>query len=379
MKAARFVVDTHSHITTLYKPKGVTKGWDFPDDWNGLSEELEVFDNSPFTLYDMEVYGVDMCILKPSIIGTTNEMQAKLVDNHPDKFRACCSDQKQKLKMWREKCEWSLEVAVEEVESALNWGKGKFVCIGEFVPGCMGLHPPRVYTFRQRLDEWRRFMDLAAKYGVALDFHEGEAHHGRAPWGGGAYAGYSLLTAVASEYPNVPVIIDHGGGHEAEGIQKAVQIAGRAGGRNVYLETGDWPAECFEFALTSPNVGATQLIWGHDYGNVPQYIIKKQRPGQSPITHPILGLHPWRGVPSYQTDFWGWSLHQIHRLKDWNWVTQDEVNLILGGNAAKIFKLPVPFERMFPEGRPDLYGIHWEKSVPFIPKDQILHPDYPES
>jgi len=77
-------------------------------------------------------------------------------------------------------------------------------------------------------------------------------------------------------------------------------------------------------------------------------------------------------VPSYQADFWGWSLHQIHKLRDW--VTQDELNLILGGNAAKIFKLPVPYPRMFLDGRPDVYGIHWEESVPFIPDDQIRNP-----
>jgi hypothetical protein len=58
-------------------------------------------------------------------------------------------------------------------------------------------------------------------------------------------------------------------------------------------------------------------------------------------------------------------------------VTQDEINLILGGNAAKVYRLPVPFERMFPEGRPDLWGIYWKKSIPFIPKDQVQHPDYP--
>ena len=83
----------------------------------------------------------------------------------------------------------------------------------------------------------------------------------------------------------------------------------------------------------------------------------------------------WPPVPSYQGDWWGWSLQQIRTLRDW--VTQDEINLILGGNAAKVFKLPVPFERMFPEGRPDLWGIYWQKSVPFIPKDQVLNPDYP--
>ena len=36
----RLVVDAHIHITTLYKPKGVTKGWEFPEGWTGLGEEL---------------------------------------------------------------------------------------------------------------------------------------------------------------------------------------------------------------------------------------------------------------------------------------------------------------------------------------------------
>ena len=40
----------------------------------------------------------------------------------------------------------------------------------------------------------------------------------------------------------------------------------------------------------------------------------------------------WPRVPTYQIDWWGWSLHQIDRLRDW--VTQDEINLILGGNAV---------------------------------------------
>ena len=45
-------------------------------------------------------------------------------------------------------------------------------------------------------------------------------------------------------------------------------------------------------------------------------------------------------------------------------LTVDEINLILGGNAARIWDLPVPHERMFMSGRPDIWGIHWEKSVP---------------
>ena len=60
-------------------------------------------------------------------------------------------------------------------------------------------------------------------------------------------------------------------------------------------------------------------------------------------------------------DWWGWSLHQIDRLRDW--VTQDELNLLLGGNAAWIWDLPVPHEQMFVRGRPEFWGIHREGSV----------------
>jgi hypothetical protein len=117
---ARFVVETHAYLTTLYKPHGkksmelAAKGL-----WTGLNGEVESFNNSALCLYDMERYGVDMCIIKPSVIGTTNEMQAMLVDKYPDKFRAMCNDQNLKIKVWREEAEWTIEAAIEEVEAAL--------------------------------------------------------------------------------------------------------------------------------------------------------------------------------------------------------------------------------------------------------------------
>jgi predicted TIM-barrel fold metal-dependent hydrolase len=355
----RFVVDAHIHITTLYKPKGVKEGWDFTP-----SRPIETFDNSAFTLYEMERYGVDMCVLLPSYVGTTNEMQAMLVDKYPDKFRAMCADQTLKIKVATGEVEWTLEAAVAEVEAALK--TGKFVGIGEFVP--RNRAPKHVYTLRERLDEFRVFMDLAAKYNVVVDFHEWNV----------PFDGHRLISQVAREYTEVPIIFCHGGhsiGDYAIGadfIRKSCAVAGRASD-NVYLETGTWCAEYYEIALKNPNVGATQLIWtGGDYGNVPQYITS--HPGQEPSSYGT-SMKRWPRIPSYQTDWWGWALHQITKLRDW--VTQDEINLILGGNAAKILKLPVPFERMFPEGRPDLWGIHWKKSIPFIPKDQVQHPDYP--
>jgi len=359
--AARFVVETHAHLTTLYNAKPGTES-NHPH-----LQEVETIDNSPLCLYDMERYGVDMCLLKPSACGTTNELQAALVDKHPDKFGAFCNDQKLKLKMARGEAKWNLDDSAAEVEEALK--TGKFIGIGEGIP--YDLDPMKVYEFKERLNECRTFAELARKYGVSLDFHEFAWDY--------EWDSYKLLVRLSREYPDVTFILCHGGYsisdyvEGADAIRKACTIAGQAvgtGGSNIYLETGTWPAEYFGIALKDPNVGVTQLIWGGDYGNVPQYIV--MNPGGDPPSF-ASPVNKWPWVLKYQTDWWGWSLHQIDKLRDW--VTQDEINLVLGGNAARIWHLPVPYERMFMCGRPDIWGVDWENSVPFIPVKQVQNPD----
>ena len=360
--AARLVIDTHTHITTLYQPAGEkSKQLLKEGKWSGLNGEVQPFDNSPLCLYDMERYGIDMCLLKPSVIGTANETQAKLVDKYPDKFRAFCSDQKLKLKCWREGRKWILDDAADEVEKALK--TGKYIGIGEFMP--KNPDPDHFYSFEERLNEYRAFAEIAKKYGVSLDFHD---------WAGYSFDSYLILSRVASEYPEVPVIFCHAGFsigayvYGGDVIRKALGVAGRA--RNIYLETGNWVAEYFEMALKDPNVGPAQLIWGGDYGHVPQYIVAN--PGGSP-SHYSSTFKRWPGIPHYHIDWWGFALHQIDKVREF--ATQDEINLILGGNAARIWRLPVPYERMFLSGRPDVFGIDWEKSVPYIARNQVLHPD----
>ncbi len=357
---ARFVVDTHSHITTLYQPAG-EKSLELARQglWNGLNGEVEPFDNSPLCLYDMERYGIDMCMLKPSMVGTTNEAQAALVDKYPDKFRAFCADQKLKLKVWREEAKWTLDDAAGEVEAALK--TGKFIGIGEFVPG----QRKTCKSFDERLNEYRTFAELAKKYGVSIDFHDFDGHY---------FDPYQLISTIAMEFPDVPVIFCHSGysiGAYVYGvdiIRKACGVAGR--GNNVYLETGNWPAEFFEIAIKDPNVGVPQLIWGGDYGHVPQYIMSN--PERVPSSFATV-MKRFPKVPYYHIDWWGWALHQIDKIRDY--ITQDEINLILGGNAARIWRLPVPYERMFMSGRPDIWGVDWGSSVPFIPREQVINPD----
>ena len=114
---ARFVVDNHAHISTLYQPKGeFSNKMREEGRWNGMTGDVEAFDNSALTLYDMDRFGVDMAVLLPSMAGTYNETQWKLVQKHPDRFRACCSDQITMTKVCNgEITNWNLEMSLKEI------------------------------------------------------------------------------------------------------------------------------------------------------------------------------------------------------------------------------------------------------------------------
>ena len=337
------------------------------------SGECEHVDDLAMTLWDMEAYGVDMVLLYPSMIGTTNEGQLALQDKHPDKFRSWCADQETKLKCHRENIPWTIDAAAEEIEKCLK--TGLFIGIGEFIP--RHWEPEYIYTIEQRFEEYCIFGDLARKYKVPFSYHELQ-------WADFPFDPWVLLNFVASKYWDVPIVVNHGGqsiGDYTMGdwkIRKSLNVAGKTMPRlekdNLFLEVGTWQAEWMRMACDDPNVGPTQLLWGSDYGNVPQYITTDpRREANGVATTFSTSMKRWRATPDYQSDWWGWETTQIEKLKQW--VGQDEVNLIVGGNAAKLFKLPVPCERMFLSGRPDIYGIYYESSKPFIPIEQVINID----
>ena len=49
------------------------------------------------------------------------------------------------------------------------------------------------------------------------------------------------------------------------------------------------------------------------------------------------------GIVTHQVDVMGWSLKQVARLN----ISQDDLNLILGGNAMRIYNIEFPLTRMF--------------------------------
>jgi hypothetical protein len=92
--------------------------------------------------------------------------------------------------------------------------------------------------------------------------------------------------------------------------------------------------------LNDPSVGAEKLVWGCDWGaSLPIY----SQNGRYPNGYTRQNVKT--GIISHQVDVWGWSLRQLAKLE----ISQDDLNLILGGNAVRLYNLRMPggLTRMF--------------------------------
>jgi predicted TIM-barrel fold metal-dependent hydrolase len=296
---------------------------------------LVTYDNSKRLLYDMECYQVDMCILHPAF-GMSNELNVDLVERYPDKFVALVSAKDLADKATKGEAEWSIEAACEELDRHLS--TGKFVGIGEGMPA----NPTRKKTYSQteRMDELRKVMEVAQKHQVPVRVHTGSPmgyHITYTRWPENFHPNW--IRDIATEYPDVPIIFDHGGmqgGRWDTLVLEAIQVA--ANHDNVYLETGLYWTELYYEALKDPNVGAEKLMWGTDWG---ASIPTQTQIGQHPQT--FAAQVSKEGLVRHQVDVMGWSLKQVSRLN----ISQDDLNLILAGNALRVYKIDFPLTRMF--------------------------------
>lgn len=342
MKMGRFVFDSHIHCGKKDSAKADSRV-------KGIQAEVEEIDNSDMILYDMDAYGIDMGLLLPSFTGTTNEGHAKIVKRHPNRFRSCCEDTQTRINAARGVKAWNIKDAIKEIDDVLTKYPDIFVGIGEFCPGSMGV-------VRNRPSRYERFLELceiaevAVAHDVPMYFHEYSSFNMDEP--------FSMLYAVCQKYPSFKVVIAHGGGNKPYEIEKACTFA--ASFNNVYLETGYWKAEYYEYALKDYHVGSKKLIWGGGDTGSRLWYPQSTQPGAKLVetTRVWNNRNNWDGdkrEAEYQPDFYGWSTHQIHRLKDLELCTQDEINLIIGGNAARLYKLPINPLITFASGRPDLW------------------------
>lgn len=341
----RFIIDTHVHVqrqVARFRSTGMKP------EYSKLAEmmtmgEVDVFKNEGKVLYDMDRYGVDMCVIIPAF-SMTDDLNGELVKQHPDKFVAQCgaTDYVMKVKQGKEK--WSVSRVCQELDRLLSTGLYR-AGIGEGIPLYMG----QQYEWRQRFEEICQIMEVARKHKVAVGYHTGMLPSGYL--GGRMFFGISrhefgdplLCHDIATKYPDVPIILQHGGMQGApyeHYMDRCFEVA--AAHPNVYLETGMYWAELYEKPLRDPNIGVEKLLWGTDWG---ASIPVQWRPGGYPGTY--FDQNKRDGLPIHQVDYFGWSLRQLDKLD----IPQDDLNLILGGNAVRVFGLEdkVPFKHLFKE------------------------------
>ena len=349
-KIGRFVIDTHVHAQRFAAGKKLREQTGDSakknSDYNDLASAMrfmEPYENSERLFYDMDCYGVDMCILQPAF-GMNNEINVELVKKYPNKFRALAMARETANRHASGEEIWTAEAACRELDELL--ATGNFVGIGEgpatrpTAQNMPGTNHKCTLDMKERLEELRLTMDVARKHGVPVTIHTGGTggyplDHTRWPENWHPY----YVGDIASEYPDVPIIFCHGGmqgGYMEDLVDQCIVVA--ASNTNVYLETGLYWTELYYKALSYPNVGPEKLIWGTDWGSS---IPTQTRIGQKPQSFAMQIQS--QGVIRYQCDVMGWSLKQLERLD----ISQDDLNLIVAGNALKLFKIDFPISRMF--------------------------------
>ena len=322
-----FMVDTH-----------VMFGIMASDSDSARSDEL---------LYRMDRYGINVAVLCNLVPGI-NKRNADLVSKYPDRFIALCNDEQTQIKNTNGTEKWTVEAAVKELDELLSTGLYKGV----------GAGMPRDRTAKKKLLDWEerldqicQYFELARKYKFPISWHTGiptghmaarDMARSRAHYESSDNGNPLLVHELAAMYPDVPIILYHGGvessGYFMEDYDRCLNVA--ASHHNVYVETGMWWAELYEKPLKDPNIGAKKLVFGSgQQGNSQQAWM----PGCVPevFCQQLIEQEPSNHMP----DVWGWSLGQLGRLN----IPQDDMNLILGGNAAFLFgiKTPIPHERLF--------------------------------
>lgn len=341
MKLGRFIVDTHVH-SQRHAAGAALKGSTDYADLGVVMREIEAYDNSPRLLYDMDIYDVDMCVIEPAF-GMTNENNVAQVKKYPDKFVANCQAKGTYDAAMRGDIEWTIQAACDELEALLK--TGNFVGIGEGAPRApiktVNGHP--TYPDERTIMDYQMcVLDLARAFKVPFRYHTGAPGGYASPYHGNPTT-YNPLWAhtLAVAYPDVPIILEHSGiegGWWEQFYEACLHVA--AGHKNIFLETGRFWTDLYYRALNDPAVGAGKLIWGTDWGaSLPMY----SQPGRTPAVYTRQNIN--EGIPRYQVDIWGWSLKQLSRLD----IAQDDLNLILGGNAVRLYNLRLPggLTRMF--------------------------------
>jgi predicted TIM-barrel fold metal-dependent hydrolase len=182
-----------------------------------------------------------------------------------------------------------------------------------------------------------KIVEVAQQHGVAARIHTGIPYGYTAAYSYGPIGPANVnplwTLDIAAAFPDVTLIYDHGGiqaGSWERFYEECLTVI--AANDNVHVETGLWWRELYEKPLMDPNIGPSKLLWGTDWGASMQIYSQL---GRFPPSYAV--QLRGEGIPHHQVDYWGWSLRELTSVR----IAQDDMNLILGGNAARIFDLDV--------------------------------------
>lgn len=332
-----FVVDTHVHAQRhafRFKERGIKP--DYAALGEGMSA-IEAYDNSPRCLWHMDRYKIDVSMLIAAF-GMTDHGNVEIMKKHPDRFVVLYSGSGAHRKANAEGRALTIEDICKDLDEELS--TGNYVGVGELMPGTM---TPR--TWEEKFEEICQVMEVMRKHKMPIMWHTERIPSGYlGSWNPGrvrarAYSGMLHCHDVASAFPDVTIVMTHGGVEawwgEREFIETLEVVAAH---NNVILGAGLYWAELYEKPLMDPNIGAEKIVWGTDWGaSIPQ----QWMPGSFPKVYGDQNIKI--GPPAHQVDYWGWQLRELGKLQ----IPQDDLNLILGGNAVRLYGIKTPHTRLF--------------------------------
>jgi len=282
----------------------------------------------------MDKYGVDQAIglisLGISILPDENEKIIKVAQEYPDRFPAVMVG----FSMPPVPGDLKGEDAAREIESYLKIPQVKGV--GEWaLMGASGME-----TWPELWARYRPIMDVLAEHKAVAHFHTGIAPYlhrsprlrsnGKEGWCAQRalyFSNPAFIDDIATEYPEVPIIIAHIGvqGFFYFGTYADMALLVAARHENVYLETSSAPIEVVEKAVCDPAIGPEKVIFGTDTPAPFGYYRYKDK------AYPSYSQRP----PASYPDHYKYDLTVVEQLP----IHDREKDLVLGGNIARLLGL----------------------------------------
>ena len=282
----------------------------------------------------MDKYGVHQAIglisQGISILPDENEKLIQVAREHPDRFPAVMVGFSTPPVPY----EFNSEEAAREIDSYFKHPEVKGV--GEWaLMAASGME-----TWPELWARYRPIMDVLAEHKAVALFHTGVAPYlhrsprirsnGKQGWSAQRtlwFCNPSFIDDIATEYPEVSIIIAHFGvqGFYYFGTYADMALLVAARHDNVYLETSSAPLEVVEKAVCDPAIGPEKVIFGTDtpapFGH---YRYKDN-------IYPSYSKSP----PATYPDHFKYDLAVIEQLP----LHDREKDMILGGNIARILGL----------------------------------------